>query len=155
MVMNECARSILPFITPLTVLGSAIFALFQYQRQRKFIRIQNLSAIWKKFIDDKELLDLFVALDEGNANTIANTPRQQKFRFLGLLEEVSLYAEKFELDNDYALYLFQWHFEYVYNQKDTTEAFWRDLGGESEKNQHYWSMSRTFARKCRPLSSAK
>jgi hypothetical protein len=151
--MNECVLSILPFITPLTVLGSAVFALYQYQRQRKFIRIQNLSSIWKKFIDDKDLLDLFVALDEGNLNSIAITQRQQKFRFLGLLEEVSLYAKKFELDNDYALYLFQWHFEYVFNQKDTSEAFWRDLGGESEMNQHYWSMSRSFAKKCRPSSA--
>jgi hypothetical protein len=114
MIMNECAKSVLLFITPLTGLGIAIFVLFQYQRQRKFIRIQNLSAIWEKCIDDKDLLDLFVALDEGNEHSMTNAPRQQKFRFQGLLEEVSLYAENLELDNEYARYLFQRLFKYVY-----------------------------------------
>jgi len=36
-------------IQPLFIILGGIFVLYQYQKQQKFKRLQNLSALWKIF----------------------------------------------------------------------------------------------------------
>ena len=50
-------------IQPLFVILGGIFALYQYQKQQKFKRLQNLSALWKTFLNYEKMLDLFNLLN--------------------------------------------------------------------------------------------
>ncbi len=139
----------LPLVTIILVMAGSVIALVQFCQQRKFTRIQNLSQIWKKFMDDEKLMALFVSLDKEDLPVIESFAIAQKLRFLGLLEEVALYTEKFKVDKQYAYYLFQWHFTYVFKQTGTTKAFWENLGGSVEMNKPYWSKSFHFAQACK------
>jgi hypothetical protein len=136
-------------------LASFLIALNTYQKAQKFKRIQNLSNIWQRFLNTDTFLDLFVLMEKRSINTDAAPMLQAfdekiKFKFLGMLEEVALYANSFEVDREQAVYLFQWHFHYLFNSKDTREDFWHNIGGVSEMNSISWKQSHTFASFCKP-----
>lgn len=108
------------------LIGSGI-ALWQYSKQQQFKRLQNLSAILEKFFSNDDLLTLFSLLNDANSTEVRNTSREIKLKFLVLLEEVAFYAEKFEVDKEYAVYFFQWHFHFVYTNEETYKHFWYNL----------------------------
>ena len=41
-------------IQPLFIILGGTFALYQYQKQQKFKRLQNLPALWKTFLTDEK-----------------------------------------------------------------------------------------------------
>jgi hypothetical protein len=49
--------------------------------------------------------------------------RKVKLKYLALIEEAALYASAFEVDSDFAKYLFQWHFYFPYQSLKTSGAF--------------------------------
>ncbi|MHB8259588.1 MAG: hypothetical protein ACYDCN_05450 [Bacteroidia bacterium] len=108
------------------ILGGS-FALWQYSKQQRFKRLQNLSSILQKFFDNDDLLTLFSLFNAGNYADVQRTPPKIKYKFLALLEEVALYTEKFEVDKQHAIYLFQWHFRFVFTEEKTRKAFWYNL----------------------------
>ncbi len=135
----------------ITAIGLFV-GLYQYNRQQKFKRLQNLSFIWQKFINNDDLMELFTLLDSDNNETINNFPAITKLKFLALLEEAALYAEEFEVDKDQAIYLFQWHFYYLFNDIETKASFWNNLGGSDETEKPYWSKSKKFSKSCNPIN---
>jgi hypothetical protein len=143
-------------IQPLVVIFGGIFALYQYQKQQKFKRLQNLSTLWKSFLADEKILDLFNLLNlaENNESTVIEAIKDYdpkiKYRYLAIIEEVTLYAETFEVDKPQAKYLFQWHFYFAYQSPDSVEPFWNNLGGEEERNASYWAKSRNLAKQFLP-----
>ena len=143
-------------IQPLVVIFGGIFALYQYQKQQKFKRLQNLSTLWKSFLGDEKILDLFNLLnlaehhDPAVIEAIKTYDPKMKYRYLAIIEEVTLYADTFEVDKPQAKYLFQWHFYFAYQSPDSVEAFWENLGGEEERNATYWSKSRNLAKQFLP-----
>ena len=124
--------------------------LYQYNRQQKFKRLQNLSSVWQKFITNDDLLELYTMLDSGDYTSLSNFSTRTKLKFLALLEEVSLYVEEFEVDKAQAVYLFQWHFYSVFNDEQTKESFWNNMGGIEEAEKDYWKKSKIFAQSCYP-----
>ena len=98
-------------------------------------------------------MDLFVICDkiesgdDTQINRLLSYPENEKMKFLGLLEEVALYAEMSEVDKEYAVYLFQWHFTFVFKSGKISKAFWSNLGGE-EINKPYWKKSKDFSKYC-------
>jgi hypothetical protein len=147
------------YIQPLVIIFGAVFALYQYNRQQKFKRLQNLSSLWKGFNSDSELLALFTLMNEiesGNsslANKLKETPAQSKLKYLALIEEVALYIDAFEVDKDFARYLFQWHFFFAYQSKLTASLFWENIGGAAEMNESYWEKSRRLSGQIKPDAS--
>jgi hypothetical protein len=146
-------NEILPSINLLILLVGGGWAIYQYFQQQKFKRLQNLSAIWNKFTTIKELMDIFglcdniVTGDVSKVKELTNFSSNDKLKFLALLEEVALYAEQSEVDNDYAKYLFQWHFKFVFTEEITKNAFWENIGGVGEIKENYWEKSRIFAQR--------
>src|ERR1700722_20719467 len=113
--------SFLPIVNTSIILTGGILALIQYNKQQRFKRINNLVSIWQKFINSDENMELFDLCDqiessgvndENLNNQLVNFDRRIKLKFLGLLEEVAIFTEKFEVEKKYANYLFQWHFKY-------------------------------------------
>lgn len=143
-------------IQPLVVVFGGIFALYQYQKQQKFKRLQNLSALWKSFLGDEKILDLFNLLNLAEHHdiqvieAIKTYDPKMKYRYLAIIEEVTLYADTFEVDKPQAKYLFQWHFYFAYQSPDSVQPFWENLGGEKERNASYWSKSRNLAKQFLP-----
>jgi hypothetical protein len=138
------------YLQPLVIIFGGLFALYQYARQQKFKRLQNLSSLWKNFNADDELLSLFTLMNDiesGKTDLIGeltSSSTKTKLKYLALIEEVALYIEQFEVDKGYAEYLFQWHFFFVYRSKITSMPFWQNLGGENERNESYWAKSRNL-----------
>lgn len=56
-----------------------------------------------------------------------------------------MYVENFEVDKEYAKYLFQWHFYFIYKSSRTSTLFWSNLGSSEEMNASYWSKSRALS----------
>jgi hypothetical protein len=143
-------------IQPLVVILGGIFALYQFQKQQKFKRLQNLSSLWKSFMNDEKMLDLFNTLNlaeegDGHAlNSIAQFDAKQKYKYLAVIEEVALYIESFEIDEPQAKYLFQWHFYFAFQSPKTKNLFWENIGGETEMNASYWSKSKSLSKKFHP-----
>lgn len=143
-------------IQPLFVVLGGIFALYQYQKQQKFKRLQNLSALWKTFLSDEKMLDLFNLLnlaenkDPEIIENIRNYDQKWKYKYLAMIEEVTLYVDTFEIDKPQAKYLFQWHFYFAYQSIDTVESFWNNLGGAEEMNASYWEKSRNLSKSFLP-----
>ena len=143
-------------VQPLVVIFGGIFALYQYQKQQKFKRLQNLSTLWKSFLSDEKILDLFNLLnlaedhDPTVIEAIKDYDPKMKYRYLAIIEEISLYAETFEVDKPQAKYLFQWHFYFAYQSPNSVEPFWENLGGTEERNASYWSKSRNLAKQFLP-----
>lgn len=157
---HHCLHLLLIFIknylVPLVITFGAVFGYIQYARQQKFKRIQNLSSLWKNFSSDNEVLRLFSLMDEIESgkpeliDDLKKIARQDKLKYLALVEEVSLYVEKFEVDKDFATYLFQWHFYFPYQSKLTSIPFWENIGGAEEMNASYWAKSRNLSASIKP-----
>jgi len=153
----EVSVSLKDIIQPLIILIGFIVGLYQYKRQQKFKRLQNLSSLWRGFTDNDHLLFLFDLMNElesgtsGELEKLKNYDRKIKLKYLALIEEVSLYADAFEVDKDYANYLFQWHFYFPYQSQSTSSAFWANIGGNEEMNAGYWKKSRDFSAQCKPI----
>jgi hypothetical protein len=152
----------------LSASAAAIWGIYVFSKQQRFKRLQNLSQILQRFADNKEFLQLFNLFDQSlNINResrqityneeyltiLANHSSENKLQFLVLLEEVALYAKSFEVDRDYAIHLFQWHFYYVYNNPNTSNAFWENLGGQIEIHEPYWEYQKSFSLHCNPVKS--
>jgi hypothetical protein len=150
----------------ITAVLAAIWGIYVFNKQQKFKRLQNLSLILQRFGDKQEFLTLFnlfdqalnidrqrnqITYNENYLNQIVNENSERKLQFLVLLEEVALYATSFEVDRDYAVHLFQWHFYFVYNNPRTAEAFWSNLGGIEEINAPYWEYQKKFSAFCKPV----
>lgn len=92
-------------IQPLMVIFGGIFALYQYQKQQKFKRLQNLSSLWKSFLGDEKMLDLFNLLnlaekkDPQIIEDIRSYDPKLKYKYLAIIEEVTLYADTLKLIN--------------------------------------------------------
>lgn len=134
------------------------FAVFQYSEQQRFRRLQNLAAIWQRFYENVEFVDLFrlcndIELDQGTDATLANYSSAVKLRFLALLEEVALFAEYFEVDRKPTSELFRWHFYYVYGSVKTQSQFWQNIGGVEEAQSESWKSQRKFADFSRPTDA--
>ncbi len=147
-------QTILSIINTLSIVGGGTFGLIQYSRQQRFKRVQNLFSIWEKFVgieDNIKLFELFDRIEieqgkdsESNA-ALRNYSQKTKLKFLALLEEVAIYSKESEVDKEYAKYLFQWHFKYVFIQQYTKELFWHNMGGVGEIDAPYWAKSKGFA----------
>ena len=143
-------------IQPIVVSLGGIFALYQFNKQQKFKRLQNLSALWKTFINDSEVMELFSFMnsieqgEEEKIKELALFSSKTKLKYLAIIEEVALYIDAFEVDTNYAKYLFQWHFYFAYKSPEATSSFWQNIGGEHEMNASYWSKSRVLAQKFIP-----
>ena len=150
-----------------SAVATALWGIYVFNKQQKFKRLQNLSLILQRFGDKKEFLDLFNLFDqsltiEKKSNKIiynndylkklTNVPSENKLQYLVLLEEVALYAWSFEIDRKYAVHLFQWHFYFVYNNAETSKAFWNNLGGIEEINEAYWEYQKKFSSYCHPIA---
>jgi hypothetical protein len=140
----------LPYIQTLGLIIAACWALHLFRKQQRFKRLQNLSALWKNFVNDESNFNLFVLMDEihstaAEGTDLSNHDIKTKLRYLALIEEVALYVENFEVDKQYARYLFQWHFYYVYQCSSTKSAFWSNIGLE-EIDKDYWSKSRNLSK---------
>ncbi|MBS1647233.1 MAG: hypothetical protein JST67_07825 [Bacteroidetes bacterium] len=151
----ETVKQIILIIGGLVGTISLPIGLYQYHRQQKFKRLQNLSFIWRKFIDSQELLELF---DLMNSEKIEEFSKQEysksKLKYLALLEEVALFVKEFEVDKEYASYLFYWHFYFVFNEKEAfRKAFWNhidELRDVDASNSH-WEISKQFAKGCKKI----
>jgi len=141
-----------PLISTLVIFSGFLLALFQFKKQLAYRKIENLQKIWKDFINDRELFDLFSALDnhdeKKSVKRAIHTSNKTKLKFLGLLDEVALLVEKGDVDREYAIYLFQWHFFYAYKKSSTMESIWQSLGGVIEASKPYWLKSARLAEKC-------
>lgn len=141
---------------PLLLFVGLLIGIYQYYRQQKFKRLQNLSALWRGFTENSDLLPLFNLMDEiengdnSRSDELKSYNRQVKLRYLALIEEVSLYVTEFEVDKAYAKYLFQWHLYFPYISKKTAIDFWDNLGGMQEMNASYWQKSRSLATEFAP-----
>lgn len=132
-------------IKTITLLIGGFFAFFQFSKQLKFRRLQNLSLLLHKFSENEDFLELFIDLDENNIEKIKQTKYKTKLAFLALIEEVALYSELSEVDKNYARYMFQWHFYFVFQSDITKEAFWSNIGGLDEMKMGYWDKSRKLS----------
>jgi len=155
------------FIALAAIIWGLFWAIYVFSKQQKFNRLQNLSKILQRFGDKEEIIGLFNLFDQSlesidrtnnqinynneYLNQLSETNSEVKFQFLVILEEVALYAKSFEVDRDFAVHLFQFHFYYVYVNPETSAAFWKNLGGLSESNQHYWSYQKNFSVYCKPF----
>ena len=143
-------------VQPVVVSLGGIFALYQFNKQQKFKRLQNLSALWKTFINDVEVMELFTfmnSIEKGEENKISELSEassKTKLKYLAMIEEVALYIDAFEIDKDYAKYLFQWHFYFIYCSPETSTSFWNNIGGLQEMNASYWAKSRMLAKRFIP-----
>jgi len=153
-------------VSILIVIAAAIWGIYVFNKQQKFKRLQNLSAILQRFGDKREFVELFNLFDQSldvdkknkqitynsdYLDRLANASSENKLQFLVLLEEIALYAKSFEVDRDYAVHLFQWHFYFVYNNPKTANAFWENLDGIDEINQPYWEYQKSFSIFCKPI----
>ena len=127
------------------------FALYQYRKQQKFNRLQNLFKLFAIFRDNDAILSLFDLLNSNSLMEVENTSAKTKLAYLALIEEVALFTGIDEVDKHQAKYMFQWHFHYVYNDSATSLAFWKNLGGKEEMNADYWSQSRHIANEFNPM----
>ncbi len=138
------------YIPSIAVVIAAFWALYLFRKQQRFKRLQNLSSLWKEFAKDDDNMHLFnlmnqIESDQQTKEDLASFDSISKLRYLALVEEVALYVENFEVDKDYAHYLFQWHFYFIYQSSKTSGLFWNNLGAEEEMNQKYWSKSRELS----------
>lgn len=143
------------------------FALWQYwnnslnqNKNYKYIRITNLSSIWRKFYDDKDFMKIFSAFEKvenDQGKGLRDISPEQKLRFLAFLAEVYYFSEVDSIDKAKAKMLFQWHFRYTYINAETKYAFWDNIvsgvnGGDkqaeidAEINQPYWKKYLEFAK---------
>jgi hypothetical protein len=136
-------------IQALVLLVGIPIGLYQYGRAKRFERLRNLNGIWQRFVDTAHFARIFDLCDSEDAQ-LARHSRQEKLQYLGSLEEVSLFVEMGEADRAYAVYLFQWHFHYVFSDATVSALFWENLGGPAERDARYWEKSRRFACLCRP-----
>ena len=144
------------FFQPLVIAIGLMIGLYQYGRQQKFKRLQNLSLLWKGFTDNEQILTFFNLMNEienGNGTMttqLENYDTNTKLKYMALLEEVSLYVAEFEVDKEYAKYLFQWHFYFPYQSVCTSAAFWKNIGGAEEMNASYWQHSHQLSSAFKP-----
>lgn len=146
---------ILQYSPSIAILVAAFWALYLFRKQQRFKRLQNLSSLWKDFANDEKNMLLFNLMNEIESDHITEEDLTSinttiKLKYLALIEQVALYVEQFEVDKEYAKYLFQWHFYFVYQSGKTSNLFWNNLGGTEEMNASYWSKSRELAKSFLP-----
>ncbi len=139
----------------LALIVAVFWALYLFRNQQRFKRLQNLSALWKDFVNDEINLHLFNLMNEIESDKVVNEDLSyistaSKLKYLALIEQVALYVEHFEVDKEYGKYLFQWHFYFVYQSAKTSHLFWSNLGGTEEMNATYWSKSRELSKSFLP-----
>lgn len=142
---------ILQYLPSIAILVAAFWALYLFRNQQRFKRLQNLSSLWKDFTNDDKNMHLFNLMNEIESDNLVEEDLSAintvvKLKYLALIEQVALYVEHFEIDKEYAKYLFQWHFYFVYQSNKTSNLFWKNLGGLEEMNASYWGKSRELAK---------
>ncbi|HEX8461609.1 MAG TPA: hypothetical protein VF623_09270 [Segetibacter sp.] len=148
--MNTNISYIIQYIPTIAIIVAAFWALYLFRNQQRFKRLQNLSSLWKDFTNDDKNMHLFNLMNEIESDVevsedLSVIDTTFKLKYLALVEQVALYVEHFEVDKEYAKYLFQWHFFFVYQSNKTKRLFWANLGGETEMNAKYWSKSRQLS----------
>jgi len=144
---------------------SALLAIIVYIRQQRLTRLQNLIAVFQRFSNNDDFISIFslcdacfVKIKDPNqqselvrlSNQLAVIEPEKKFKYLALLEEISILARNSEVFNKNAIHLFKFHFYYVYGNHEISVAFWRNLGsGVDEKSKEGWSYQNDFAKKCK------
>lgn len=148
--MSPVIISFLQYLPSLAVVVAAFWALYLFRSQQRFKRLQNLSLLWKDFANDEKIMHLFNLMNEIESDHKMNENLSEintvsKLKYLALIEQVALYVEHFEIDREYAKYLFQWHFYFVYQSGKTSDLFWNNLGGAKERDADYWNKSRVLS----------
>ena len=145
----------LAIIPTLTGIFVAAWGIRVYKKQQEFTRLQNLSKLFQRFTDSVDLMNVFTTCDvcfpEYKAEDLAAIeaiPDREKLKYTALLEDVALHASHNQVDRQYAIHLFQWHFYYLYNDKSISQAFWRTLGGQPDEKS--WGLQMQFAKECFP-----
>ena len=143
---------------------SVILGVIAFLRQQKINRLQNLISVFQRFSGNDDFLMIFDICDAcyvrlndkakevelGNRlSDLKSIPTEKKFKYLALLEEISIYAKNSAVMSKNAIHLFKFHFHYLYGDHMISEAFWDNLGsGKSEKYKEGWSYQMDFAKIC-------
>jgi len=151
-------NSLITTIPIISAVAAGIWGLYIFNRQQRFKRLQNLSQIFQRFADKNDFMELFTLCDQvfidksnqSNLDELSKFSAVNKMRYLALLEEVALFSRYSEVDKEYAVYLFQWHFYYIYNDSTVSESFWKNIGEVVEKDKPYWKYQKDFSVSCNP-----
>jgi hypothetical protein len=133
--------------------------VYQYYQAERFKRMQKLFDLFETFRTNERFVNLFSAFENLSDNptstesslTIAGGNDEDKivkYQFLALLEEVALFAESELIKSDDAIYMFHFHFFYVFGPCKQSKLFWEDIGGENEPKKPGWARSYAFAKRC-------
>lgn len=155
--------SLIEILQVLSLSFGGAFALYQYYRQNKFERLKNINNIWRKFYETESFVSIFDLIDkvdnyknQDDISTLKNLSSKEKLKFLAFLEEVSGYMEFSNEDKKHLIYLFQWHFYYVFQNPNTYLPFWSNLSEidseiEIEKiiTANYWNKLYMFSKECK------
>ncbi len=153
--MTKGLLVLIQLIPSLAIIIAAVCAVYLFRKQQRFKRLQDLSSLWKEFVNNEANMHLFNLMNElESGNTVTEDVSQistvSKLNYLALIEEVAVYIENFEIDKSYARYLFQWHFYFVYHSKIISDLIWKNLGVQQEMNESYWSKSRELSKEFVP-----
>ena len=120
--------------------GVAVFtfikAMLEYTQQGVQKRAQLYFDLERKFLDDKELREIFVLLDTDDIK-LSETPNELKLKFLGFYEQVALMLNSKLIEPEVAHYMFGY---YAVRCIDSVN-FWK---GE-DKESPYWALFRYFS----------
>lgn len=155
--------SFIEIIQILSITFGGAFALYQYYRQNKFERLKNINNIWRKFYETESFVSLFDLLDKidnyknpEDINSLKILSSKEKLKYLAFLEEVSGYMEFSNEDKKHLIYLFQWHFYYLFQNENTYLPFWSNLSEEDTPTEiekvikaSYWNKLYTFSKQCK------
>ena len=143
---------------------SVLLGVIAYLRQQKINRIQNLISVFQRFAYNDDFLLIFSTCDARYVrlkdeardselsvylNNLKEIPAEKKFKYLALLEEISIFSKNSAVMSKNAIHLFKFHFYYLYGDHKIADAFWDNLGsGRYEKKKEGWSYQNEFAEIC-------
>ena len=160
MIMNQAAQWIPGISTTCTAI-TAILAVYIYIRQQRISRVQNIIAVFQRFANGRNFVDIFnhsdIAYSRKNTRDGADSLEQlknidsgNKYEYLALLSEIVFLSDNSAIIRIHAMKLFKFHFYYAYCDKEVSNAFWSNIGsGVDEKDKEGWNYQKSFAEKCR------
>ena len=133
--------------------------VYQYYQAERFKRMQKLFDLFAVFRDSSNYVNFFALnealVDDPENHTIQERIKgnneqddQIKYQYLALLEEVALFADSRLIRREDAIYMFHFHFFYVFGDCIQSQLFWERLGGRSEIKKESWARAYAFAQRC-------